>query len=327
MRRRVLLATLALPFPIALAAHGCSSGPPIEDYCAFLRNPDSCYSAFHEDLGAKCGFDNEMDAKGTFGMRAMLDVCILTAAGGQVVFDPPLDITKFPPTDPLKVKLVAADGIECGSVEITSSTLFSITINPPPGADADAGSGDAGSAEGPLLGGTFSVTSATNDNILDLSCPAPSPTATAETHRFNGFQLTECAAFTDIAPRAVMEADPGGVQRDGLLRLKIHYPPALGTGLGGTDPRNVEGTVAGDVVTYFDCRIPPALPIFQDGIKNASESDIDCGGPADTKDQPVRCQTGQACICNDDCANALCSVDPMSGAKKCSDSGNGVPCL
>jgi hypothetical protein len=326
MRRRVLLVTFALPFTIAIAAHGCSSGPPLEDFCAFLRDPASCFSAFHKDLGEKCGFVDPADAKGSFGSRAMLDICILTAQGGQVVFDPPLDVTKFPPTEPVKVKFIEANGAECGSVEITEQALFTLTINPPPGADAGA---DAAANPGaPLEGGTLAVTGIAGMNTLDLSCPARSPTGAPETHHFNSLQLSQCPAFADIAPRAILEGDIGGVNRDGQMRLTIHYPPASGAGLGGTDPRAMEGAVVADLVTYFDCVIPEAPPLFQDGIKNGGESDIDCGGTPDATNHPARCEKGQACICNDDCAMpTFCSVDAMSGAKKCADSGIGKACL
>jgi hypothetical protein len=325
MRRRVLLVTVALPFTIAIAAHGCSSGPPLEDFCAFLRDPASCFSAFHKDLGDKCGFLDPAQAKGSFGSRAMLDICILTAQGGQVVFDPPLDVAKFPPTDPVKVKFVKADGAECGSVEITEQALFTLTINPPPG--ADAGADAAVNPDAPLEGGTLAVTGIAGMNTLDLSCPARSPTGAPETHHFNSLQLSQCPAFADIAPRAILTGNIGGVGNPGNLSLKIHYPPASGVGLGGTDARNMEGAVAADLVTYFDCRIPPAPPLFQDGIKNGGESDIDCGGPEDDDKHPVRCKPGQACVCDTDCDTGTgCGVDPMSGAKKCA-TGASTACL
>lgn len=325
MRRRVLLVPFALPFTIAIAAHGCSSGPPLEDFCAFLRDPASCYSAFHKDLGEKCGFVDAANAKGSFGARAMLDVCVLMKQGGQVVFDPPLDVAKFPPTDPVKVKFVKADGSECGSVEITEPSLFTLTINAPPA--VDAGADAAVDPDAPLQGGTLAVAGVAGMSTLDLSCPARIPNGAPETHHFNNLQLSECPAFADIAPRAVMSGSIGGVSKAGSLSLAIHYPPASGVGLGGTDARNMEGTVTADLVTYFDCVIPAALPLFQDGIKNGGESDVDCGGPEDTDQHPIRCKEGQACVCDTDCKDGKCSVDPMSGAKKCKADGEGTECL
>ncbi len=44
---------------------------------------------------------------------------------------------------------------------------------------------------------------------------------------------------------------------------------------------------------------PPALPCT-DGIKNGSETDIDCGGTC------PRCAFGKSCATRNDCASALC---------------------
>jgi hypothetical protein len=46
---------------------------------------------------------------------------------------------------------------------------------------------------------------------------------------------------------------------------------------------------------------PPA-PTCADGVKNGSETDIDCGGPA-----CVACTTGKACGVNEDCASNICT--------------------
>ena len=46
---------------------------------------------------------------------------------------------------------------------------------------------------------------------------------------------------------------------------------------------------------------PPSGPTCSDGVKNGSESDIDCGGPS-----CQRCATGRICTRNTDCATSRC---------------------
>jgi hypothetical protein len=48
---------------------------------------------------------------------------------------------------------------------------------------------------------------------------------------------------------------------------------------------------------------PSPLPTCSDGIKNGSETGVDCGGP----DCP-RCPTGQGCASRSDCASAVCTA-------------------
>jgi hypothetical protein len=57
-----------------------------------------------------------------------------------------------------------------------------------------------------------------------------------------------------------------------------------------------------------------AGPICSDGIKNGSESDVDCGGTC------PRCADGKTCTSRSDCANALC----VAGA--CQSCVNGADC-
>lgn len=58
-----------------------------------------------------------------------------------------------------------------------------------------------------------------------------------------------------------------------------------------------------------------------DGVRNGSESDIDCGGVVCT-----RCGYGKICASSDDCANALCSggrCRECSVDSECGSDGNG----
>jgi len=64
-----------------------------------------------------------------------------------------------------------------------------------------------------------------------------------------------------------------------------------------TDP-STAGTCQGG--SRIAAAIPP-LPTCTDGIKNGSESGVDCGGSCPP------CATGQDCTSRNDCAGALCS--------------------
>ncbi len=63
-------------------------------------------------------------------------------------------------------------------------------------------------------------------------------------------------------------------------------------------------------------RKKPALPLptgptCSDGVKNGSETDVDCGGPT-----CPRCASGRSCASNTDCATARCG----------DAQGNGISC-
>ena len=109
MRLRLAFALTALPIAIGSYLVACQSEQEIEDLCGWLGDPNNCYRALSQDIGAQCGVtvdpattppadpNNPSPRHGTFLKRDKLDLCVLDATG-QVIFDPPLDITQFPVT-------------------------------------------------------------------------------------------------------------------------------------------------------------------------------------------------------------------------------------
>ncbi|MFO0757176.1 MAG: hypothetical protein U0359_11845 [Byssovorax sp.] len=326
MRRRLLLAAFAIPLAVLGSTHGCSDEPPVEDYCAFMANTENCYSQFHKDLGAACGSEVDSDVQGSFASRAMLDICVLSK-GGQAVFDPPIDLTKtFPGDKALTIKLITPTGLECGSISYASQFSFSLTINPPPGADAGVDGGQVGSGENvKYLSGTVSSSELDGRGALDVGCSAPDVAVIGdvlqpESHHFNRYQVTEgadnngCAQFADIIPQAIVELNPGGVDLQGSLKVKINFPPVKGV-------KNASGdstAITPESVYYLDCQIPGAVKPCQNGTKDGAETDTDCGGGESSPNCPARCAEGQECKVDCDCdAATLCKVDAKSGARKC----------
>ena len=66
--------------------------------------------------------------------------------------------------------------------------------------------------------------------------------------------------------------------------------------------------------------LPPAGPTCRDGVKNGSETDVDCGGSC------RRCTDGRICLDRDDCASAHCVLTGPNGLKRCQTckSGSGA---
>lgn len=344
MRFRSLLAVCAFPLAATAAVYGCSGEPAPEDLCAWLQNPDSvnCVAAFHEDIKDRCGAFDLATVTGTFNTRAALDMCVLTTKGGAVVFDPPIDVAQFPPLVPTTMKITNADGSACGEITYLSKFSWSLKIAAPLSGAGGGGTGSTSStggssSESTYTHGTISVSNP-REQTIQVSCPAPNlvPTgkvATAETHLFNTNQVLAatqdngCPQYAEILPQAIFELDPGGVKRSGSLRLKIQFPPeaqkttATTTGAGGGSTSSTGGaaaTVAPEVVYYLDCAIPAAVQVCANGIKDASEVDIDCGGPESAPTCPARCSVGQLCIVDCDCdASTACVIDAQDGTKKC----------
>jgi hypothetical protein len=336
MLRRTLFVAFAFVVPAVGAAtvNGCgSSEPPVEDLCGWLAGPN-CYSDFYADVGAQCGALGAGNGpKGSFLTRDKLDLCVLAPPqGGQVIFDPPLDVKALPPAT-VSFTMLSNDGNECGKGSFAGSS-FSVTIDPyPPDAgvvddttassttSATTGVGGAGGASGTggaggtgttgattssstttgaggsgqvIAGGTFSSTTPAGRAVFDTLCP------NGESHHFDRFQLSSAECTTAaLAPRAELVTSPGGVTNQGHVIFRVYYPPANG----GDQP---------DVVEYFDCAIPEAPKPCVDGVQDGAETDIDCGG---SSADCARCPDGAKCADASDCSSGICAYD--KGFKKC----------
>ena len=357
MRFRSLLAVCAFPLAATGVVYGCAGVPAPEDLCAWLQNPDpasvNCVANFHDDIKDKCGALDLAPVTGTFGTREALDMCVLTSKGGAVVFDPPIDLVKFPPVIPTTMTLVNADGTSCGEIAYLNKFSWSLKIAAPVDAGAGGGSstgqgGGFSDNEPHYTQGTISVSNP-RDQSIQVVCPAPNVVpngelAVGETHNFNLNQVLAstaadgCPQYAEIIPQAILELDPGGVQRAGSVRLRIQFPPqakaatsgagGATTGAGGsTSTGSTVVTPVPDIVYYFDCNIPSAPLICANGLKEVSETDVDCGGPESTPNCPARCSVGQLCINDCDCdADTTCEIDLKAGGmKKCTAPLMGLP--
>ncbi|XXX72612.1 hypothetical protein WMF30_33675 [Sorangium sp. So ce134] len=342
MRRYVLLAAAVAPILVAAAVTVPGCGEEFENICAFLRDPNSCYATFHDDINDRCGASGAgKGPKGSFATRETLDVCFLVG-GGQVVFDPPLDMAAFPPTS-VSFKRIDAQAQECGTFTYAGDFTYSVTINPcgepentggAGGADAmlpqcddgsDSEGGGGGSGDGSstevvsVNGGTVAVTTPEGRDILDVSC------ADGTSHHFNRIDAAEdeCDGYDQLLPRAVLESSPGlqppptadltdaaEVEKyAGFISFRVHYPPIDPS----TDSEGIVKETPAAVVEYFHCVIPPAAPLCSNGEKDNLETDIDCGGTLCGK----ACGDGLSCVANSDCTSERCEVDAATGFKKC----------
>src|SRR5262249_13165507 len=142
-RRLALAFAVALSSSLAAFAYGCGAGePPLESLCDFLGNTKNCERAFYENVGDRCGaYGKGNGPVGTFLARSALDVCVL-AKGGQVLFDPALDLTQFPVQGPVNMKFINSLGDECGAASFAGSYNWSLTIDSyPPDSGAPPGTG------------------------------------------------------------------------------------------------------------------------------------------------------------------------------------------
>ncbi|WP_437806560.1 hypothetical protein [Sorangium sp. So ce1078] len=330
MRRYVLLAAAVAPILVVTAAvsvPGC--GEEFENICAFLKDPNSCYRTFHVETDARCAVPREGDAPtGKFASRETLDVCFLTS-GGQVVFDPPLDLAAFPPKS-LTFKRLDAQAQECGSFTFSGDFNYSVSIACNQD-DVDAGIAscpDAGPTEDGTvtLRGTVAVTTPEGRATLDVSC------ADGTSHHFNRIDAEKkCPEYAQLLPRAVLKTslgnqpppDAGPAAPDGFegfISFSVHYPPRDAT-------LNAEGQLdagtSAEVVEYFYCEFPPPPALCFNGIKDGPETDIDCGGTL----CDGRCGDDQSCVSEADCAEGLeCRL--VDGFSKCkapeaADGGSG----
>ncbi|MEZ4308002.1 MAG: hypothetical protein R3F14_08135 [Polyangiaceae bacterium] len=295
MRRPFTLALACLSLAtgsIALLGQGCNPGLNVQDLCGFLKEPNNCYQRFAEGVvhttdaagnkaKPKCGVeiiddgsaddgkgfdvatsgpyaaDNQKPTFGAFLARDKLDVCILTGGeGGQIIFDPPLEATAFPPTG-FAFKMIDGTGEQCGTGSYASLTSFSLGVDPPKstgtGTGGGGGAGGAGGTGGgettstdtsPITSGTFSITGTEQAEIVDTVCPD------GETHKFNLYQLNKCEQYKDILPTAEVEANAGAIGKEGFVRMFVYWPPSVAGSTDGDPLANAKPVK----VEYFHCK-------------------------------------------------------------------------
>lgn len=295
MIRKLLIGS----YVAAVLAAGCSAQPLPEDMCNWIADENNCLQRFGGDVGERCGgaFSEGSDPVATanafFQTRDKLDLCV-KSAGGQVVFDPPLDLAKFPLTE-VSFKLLDDQALPCGSGAFASEHSFSITIAPATTSDPTD----------PITGGTFAISASPDtEDTYTVTCPGE-----VESYTFNTLVLTKCPSRLPFQPTAVLESSPGVPETDsaparpGFVRFRVEYPPKDVDAVGAL-PR---------VVEYFNCSIPAPPPPCQDGVKNGNETSMDCGGACAAKG--FRCADGQPCIVADDCLSGKCEAP--NGIKLC----------
>ncbi len=275
-------------------------------------------------------------SNGSFSDRTMLSACILDQ-GGQVVFNPALDVTMSAdagadagPTT-YQIQFLALDGNECGTASFTTPTSWSITIDSFSDAGVDSGLSD---------GGTYTQSVAPGTEELSVSCP------TGESHLLNlnevsgppsasGAATSSCSEFAALLPTASLQMFWGGINVPGAVSFAISYPPtpAQQSYPDASQLASTGNPLEPTTVVYFNCSVPPAPELCADGIKDASETDIDCGGPQSPSSDlcgmcPPRCELMQNCLCDADCDATMslqCIVDPTSGMRVCGIPGDAGP--
>jgi hypothetical protein len=322
---------------VASTTHGCSTEPPFESLCLWVADPNNCYRKFRAasvangDTCKPSGDPSPVDladplnpngtSNGSFLSREKLDVCLI-AGGGQVVFDPPIDLASYPPSplaEPITYKIAfkRSNGSDCGSATYSSPHGFSFTINAPP----DSGSVTSGNASTggtvsdagpPTQYGSYTQVIQPGRDAFDATCP------TGESHHLNlaevegtavaddGGTRTTCPRVAQLVPRAALVINPGGIGLAGAVSFTVYWP-SLDIAY-PTDPLQQSGAaLAPEAITYFTCTIAAAPRPCEDGARDLDETDVDCGGPELAPGCPARCPGGATCVAGVDCKSGTCT--------------------
>jgi hypothetical protein len=307
LRRALALFALAAPPALFSIVQACGSEPLPQDLCSWLADANNCYTRFANDVGTQCGRefvagnDPLASADGFFQAREELEICIKNE-GGQVVFDPPLDVAAFPLTS-VAFQLLDERANVCGVGTFGGPFTYGIAISPVDAEDAGAATApDGGPLGDDITGGAFTSEQPAGRDVLNIGCPGG-----AESHNFNTLVTQKCAHLSPLLPQAVLESNPGvpplldgSGALPGYVRLRVHYPPL--------DP--AAANAAPRVVEYFNCLIPEPPHPCENGIKNGSETDVDCGGQC-----PGKCADGLSCLENTDCLSNNCGLN--GGIRQC----------
>ncbi len=316
IRRALACVSLFATFASAVALPACDAPTLPQDMCSWLKDENNCWQRFAGDVACagsqngNCGTTTacggvpveagvSSPTTGTFAERDKLDICA-RSAGGQILFDPPLDASKFPLTA-VTFKLLDPAGAPCAEGSYAGSETFSLKFEAHPEGN-------------PLiLGGTFGIAK-TEGTVatFDVSCPGG-----AEQYHFNGYFLDKCLDQSVITPEAelafpsaILESSPGAPEydvggetvaaRDGFVRLRVTFP-------------------VGEV-EYFNCRVPAPLPLCANSVKDAGEASTDCGGICAKKG--LLCPTESPCVVDFDCASGQCAA--VNGIRRCTACADGL---
>jgi hypothetical protein len=313
MSRRVLaFAAVLAPAAVLPLSPGCATEKLPEDICSWLADDNNCYARFANDVGQQCGrafvanSDPVESADGYFQARDDLSICV-RKGGGQVIFDPPLDLTAFP-LEQVSFKMLDGQALPCGEGSFQGAQTFSVKIESvglDGGLSTASGGGTADGGADTIIGGTFSIAQPAGRETLDISCPGG-----LETHHFNRLMLSKCSEETAMLPTAVLESSPGipesslSAGKKGYARLRVSYP--------------TEDGASTRLVEYFSCTFPAPPHPCADGIKNHDETGIDCGGSCATE-RNQKCPDGSPCVKSTDCQSGICT--PVAGIYQCGASG------
>jgi len=327
MRLRLAFALSALPIAVATYLVACSSSQPPEDLCGWLGDEANCYRRLYADIDSTCGKKGKGTARdGSFLKRDKLDICILDdAEGGQIIFDPPLEIDQFPITT-ASFAMLRGDGTLCGAGAIGPDgamgiAIASVSIDEGTGIVTpleDGGLPDSGTTcfntEQPICGGSFSMKPVTERELIDTKCSIASGD---ESHRFNREQLAKCDGINldkqvdtkeeklaQLFPTAEFESNAGGVNLEGYVLFRVSFPPVNDKDLNGQDP---------EVIEYFKCRIPSAPSTCANGVQDEGEPETDCGVLCG-----IGCCADSLCYVNTDCDSNVCAAtDGGMGIRRC----------
>ncbi len=364
MSRRVLIpAACVIPtIGIALFA-GCSAEPLPQDLCHWLDDPNSCYATFSADVKAHCGtaIAQPVDANvevlnetsGAFGARDTLDICVLNA-GGTIIFDPPLDITTFPPTS-VAFTITDQQGVSCGSGSYGGEFNYSLTVEKidlkEDGCDDNWTGGEAKLADD-ITGGTFAVTQGEDRAAFDVSCPNG-----GDSFRFSTYNVSDavvndsgdlapgaCPSCAPLLPRAEFVSSPGVASlvsansKAGYVRLRVYYPATSETSAAPTTltdcpsasatSSSSSGTTPADGASDLNkaqCENPKnfiveyfscSIPAPPSPCEDGAKNNDETDIDCGGSTCAARCAAGLACKDASDCQSGSCALN--AGVKQCS---------
>ncbi len=315
MRSRFLFLLSALPLAfVATNFVACGAPPKLDDLCGWLGDPNNCYRELAAEAPGQCGaFGVDQQAStGRFSKladRTNLELCVFDK-GGNVRFDPPLDVSTFPLKSASFV-ITNKNGTGCGAGSFGPNGAFTITIDPSP---AVAEGSECVESDAQICGGTFALTPGSGKNF-SVTCPSSTSfefsfeqTATCDETKANGGLEGE-QDLDQLIPRAELISNPGSVGVDGFVKFRVHYS------LAAPENESLSGKEL-SVVEYFNCIIPGAQGTCANKVIDEGEADIDCG---------LACQKGCADMANcefpQDCESGYCAKD-MAGIFKCQKNPN-----
>ncbi len=275
-------------------------------------------------------------------------------AGGTVIFDPPLDVTTFPPAS-VAFTITDNQGETCGNGSYSGEFNYSVTIEKIDLNEDGCDNNWTGTKlADDITGGTFAVSQEPGRAAFNVSCPNDGGNFNFSTYNVSNAVANSdgdlapgtCPSCAPLLPRAEFVSSPGVASlvsansKAGYVRLRVYYPATPETSdtssttvtecsssssssasttsassSSGGATRNDAQCELGDQPNYIVEYFSCSIPAPPSPCEDEVKNNDETDVDCGGSTCAARCAAGLACKDGTDCQSSTCSLN--AGVLQC----------